>query len=879
MRDNVQISFKALILCSAMVFAPATAAFANDAGTTAPLLTVEEKAAETPQENQEAVEQASGTGDIVVTASRRSESITRVPSSITAVTQERMDVQGIKTVADLIRLTPGISFDQGSSANGVGAITIRGLNAAAGAATTGVYIDDVPIQTRVIAYASGSAFPVIFDLERVEVLRGPQGTLFGAGSEGGTVRFIQTKPSLSEWSAYGRAEVSSISSGSNSYEAGLALGGPIIDGVLGFRASAFFRHTGGWIDRVAGKVNVLDATANYGPASISFTPSGVYEEDANYIDATVVRGALTWEPTDALSVTASVYYQDTYSHDIAGSFSPSISDPKNGVFRAVQYLPGVDALHKSVNLGLVYPQKDRFVLPSLGVNWDVGPVTITSTTAYLKRKVDQLSDYNVNHATAYALKPAPETFDYAVSDHHQRQENITQELRAQTNDPSSPLQLVAGLYYEHKKQRSIQGVDTNYLSLRPVVSNAVNGGAPFGPGVSAYINYFGMDPINGTQSYFADFFAVDTQYAAFAQGDWEFVDRLKVTGGIRFSKNKTSFTSIYDGPENNATAPQGRACLPGTFQTGCVPVAIGQYAPGEGPFAPFFNNGTTKQEATAWTPKAGIEFQATPQNMYYASASKGFRPGAAQGVMGAGCSVGLATLGFVDSTGRGASPQTYEPDSVWSYEVGAKNRFFGGRARVNASAFLLKWDNIQSSVFINACNQSFVTNLGKATGKGFDMDLSFDVTSNLTLGTQVGYAIVSYDSATIRGTSTVYTKGSAIPSSGPPWRVTLTGDYNVDLSPDLNGYAHIDYAYTSPQRRTGGTDPGTTSYDRNVFPLPKAEVVNARIGIRKDKIDLSIFASNLLNSTDYLNYSHTRVNYFARTFQPRTIGLSAAYRY
>jgi len=861
MRTRTIGGIQRILLTTAAVLIPATSVQAQDTAS----------AADTTVEN----------GDILVTASRRSESITRVPTSITAVTQERMDVQGVKTIADVIRLTPGVSFDPGSSANGIGSITIRGLNAAAGAATTGIYVDDVPIHTRVIAYASGSAFPVLFDLERVEVLRGPQGTLFGAGSEGGAVRFIQTKPSLTEWSGYARGELSSISSGGNSYEVGAALGGPIVEDVLGFRASAFFRHTGGWIDRVAGEINVLDATSNSGPDSISFTPSGVYDENSNYVDATVLRGALTWQASDTLTITPSIFYQDMYSHDIANSFSPSISDPENGVFRAVQYLPGVDAYHRSVNLGLVYPQKDWFVLPSLNINWEVGAFTVTSTTAYLKRKVEQLSDYNVNHAVAYALKPAPQLYDYAVSDHHQRQQNITQELRIQTSDASSPLQFVGGLYYEKKKQRSIQGVDTNYLSLRDTVGIATNGGAPFGPGTSAYINFFGMDPINGTQSYYANFFAVDTQYAAFAQADWEFVDRLKLTAGIRVSHNKTSFASIYDGPENNANAPQGRPCLPGTFGStgGCVPVEIGEYAPGEGPFAPAFNNGTTKQKATAWTPKVGLEFQATPQNMYYVSASKGFRPGAAQGVMGAGCSGGLAALGFVDSNGRGASPETYQPDNVWSYEAGAKNRFFGGRARINASAFLMKWKDIQSSVFITACNQAFVTNLGGATGKGFDMDLAVDVTSALTLGVQAGYAKISYDDATIRGSSVVYTEGSAIPASGPPWRLTLTGDYNMPISDTVDAYAHVDYAYTSGHRRTGNTDPGVTSFDRNIFALPKAEVVNARVGVRLDKLDLSVFASNLLNSTDYLTYAHTRVNYFARTFQPRTIGLTASYRY
>ncbi len=132
---------------------------------------------------------------------------------------------------------------------------------------------------------------------------------------------------------------------------------------------------------------------------------------------------------------------------------------------------------------------------------------------------------------------------------------------------------------------------------------------------------------------------------------------------------------------------------------------------------------------------------------------------------------------------------------------------------------------------------------------------------------------------TKRGAATVYTKGSSIPNAGPPWRVTLTGDYNMPVTDMLTAYAHIDYAYTSKFRRTGNTDPGVTSFDRYITPLPKAEIVNARVGVQYSGVDLSLFAYNLFNSTDLINYSRTGIAYTAKTFQPRTFGLTASYRY
>jgi hypothetical protein len=132
--------------------------------------------------------------EIVVTATRRAETLSTIPLSVAAVNIEQLEKQGVKTFDDLVKFTPGLNLSRGG--NGANQIAIRGISSQAGSATTGVYIDDVPIQVRNLDFSAGTLFPTIFDLDRVEVLRGPQGTLFGAGSEGGTVRFIQPEPSL-----------------------------------------------------------------------------------------------------------------------------------------------------------------------------------------------------------------------------------------------------------------------------------------------------------------------------------------------------------------------------------------------------------------------------------------------------------------------------------------------------------------------------------------------------------------------------------------------------------------------------------------------------------------------------------------------------------
>ena len=184
--------------------------------------------------------------EVVVTATRREESLSKVPISVTALTQDDMDMKGIKDFQDIVRFTPGVTIDN----SGTNAISIRGISSSAGAGTTGIYLDDTPIQMRNVGFNPDDTLPKTFDLDRVEVLRGPQGTLFGAGSEGGTVRYILTQPSLTTASTYVRTEASYTEYGQPSYEFGVAHGGPIIDGTLGFRASAWYRYDGGWIDRV-----------------------------------------------------------------------------------------------------------------------------------------------------------------------------------------------------------------------------------------------------------------------------------------------------------------------------------------------------------------------------------------------------------------------------------------------------------------------------------------------------------------------------------------------------------------------------------------------------------------------------------------------------
>src|SRR5450631_2573161 len=291
---NQRVSWQMLFLRTLIIGAGAclaTAASANDA------ISATEPAA------------AGGLEEIVVTATRREESINRVPISVTAFSQDMIDQKGIKDFQDIVRFTPGVTID----ATGTNAISIRGISSSGGAGTTGIYIDDTPIQMRALGFNPDDTLPKTFDLDRVEVLRGPQGTLFGAGSEGGTVRYIMTQPSVTKESSYARTEVSFTKDGDPSYEAGVAHGGPIIDNVLGFRASVWYRYDGGWINRV-------DPTSG-----------AVVDKNANHANTVAARVAMLYQPVDGVQITPSLMYQNARKHD-QSTYWPAYSNASGGVF-------------------------------------------------------------------------------------------------------------------------------------------------------------------------------------------------------------------------------------------------------------------------------------------------------------------------------------------------------------------------------------------------------------------------------------------------------------------------------------------------------------------------------------------------------------------
>ena len=456
--------------------------------------------------------------EVVVTAERREERLQDVPISVGVFSKERLDAQGLRSVDDLTRFSPGVTFIRdgtGSSANyndENSDINIRGVDSSSGASTVAVYIDDTPIQSRRIGFGTLNTFPVIFDLDHVEVLRGPQGTLFGAGSEGGNVRFILPQPSTTNYSAYARAELASTHSGDPTYEAGGAVGGPLIEGMLGFRASASYRREGGWVDRV------------------DRTTLAVVEKSANWQSFATARLAFKWAATDKLTISPSFYVQELKINDTA-VWWPRVSDPGAGTYR--------DA-NAQAN-----PSTDPFYLAAVRADWDLGAVRLFSNTSFYSRNQHSISDYTQYDRAAYynlatllgvcnppcSYLPAPG--DKGSAYFTDTQNNFYQEIRLESTDPSARLTWTAGVFYAHLNENSTEFI----------VDRSLDAEFPPSGNLVCFI------PCPGGLIYSQPYYRViDKQLAGFGEVDFKLTDTLKAIAGVRVSDTRYDGSSNYSGP-------------------------------------------------------------------------------------------------------------------------------------------------------------------------------------------------------------------------------------------------------------------------------------------------------------------------------------------
>jgi len=845
-------------------------------------------------------------GEIVVTATRRSDTVNRAALSIAAVSQADIDKLGLKTFADLVRDLPGVQLRR-TGQEGNTLVYFRGIASELGAPTTSVYLDDIALTKRNVTdvnNGNGTAIPPLFDLERVESLSGPQGTLFGAGSEGGTLRFITPSPSLTKYSVYEHSSISDTQGGSPSGELGAGLGGPIIQDKLGFRGSLMYRYTGGYVDHV----NIY--TGN------------TLKSDTNFGTTAIAKLALKWKPTPNLSITPSIYYSNDYQADsdtfwqnvpkfteTPGYFTnkgtvngvafdfPDKFFP-GGTFGPLNFLgPSKTGYGQYTNTTggenlFTSPRTSRINVYSLNIDYDFGPVEFKSITGYVSDQTKGVAaQTNFVRSTVYPV--ATNAGFVSVASH--TGENIgtpvpggpgggvglmlpgypemlgatyyendrqatSQEFRLSSKDPTARFSWVAGAYYSDSKQQNPIALweSENALSLavHGISSAYLSGGPQFtGSNIGAAQDTLTTQAFDNVGSRFTWFH--DTELAAYGDATFRITDKLKVEAGIRVSQLNFSYQRLSFGP---------------TY----APIYVGT------PAAPFPSTPAQYDLTVAGTesgrvatPKFGLSYQATPNDLFYLSAAEGYRGGGVNSQALQTCSTDLANLGLT------ALPPTYAPDSDWSYEAGEKMKLFDNRVQFNASAFYVDWKNPQTPVSLS-CTSKFITNAGEAVSKGVELEGQ----ARLPFGFRFNWG-GSYTDA--RYTKDFGFKNSAgvlvlvtakgEPLGSPELQYNVGLEYDTAIAGQYSAYIRTDYQYAGKYLR--GAQFGTAGYDAATVAGSAFGVLGARAGVTIKGIEWGAFVNNLLNDQTPIELYHfaTSPLVTASAIRPREFGLTATYRY
>jgi outer membrane receptor protein involved in Fe transport len=812
---------------------------------------------------------------------------------------------------------PGLRINS-TEGSGIASISIRGVRQQIGAATTGFYLDDVSLQKRsspVFAGQNGTPIPPLFDLERVEVLRGPQGTLFGGGSEGGTIRFIQPQPSLTEASAYARVEASFIDEGDASYEAGIAYGAPIIEGKLGFRGSFFHRSSGGYIDLT------------------DYRDGEVYSANANSGEVEMARLAFKLEPNDWSRFTLSGFN----SRDETDHNSTSFNLPIEGTVTAPPVCYNVAALRS------LPPGSTPRLVPGLVPGFAMAGAAcaaVANNPAFYTAPGFTLGPLALQDYQSLVLGPSPTSTEVKVASlnsefdlpHGLTLTSVTSYVH-DVNTANSPQNFHSGLIsyrqggmggvvYQVPGQDPI--VFSSGLGLNPNVTASANDHMTGGRGLGAYIltnsrnQRYGFsqefrvasEPNGGpfnfvAGAYYSNFrtrieqqakvnaaafpqltgltllerystpdpgyfswireFDKDIEAAVFGDVTWRINDLFSATAGVRFSHVETQFYQTNTGP-NGLTLTASEAT--GTLVTGTV-------------------------EEDPITPKFSFQFTPTSDLLFYVSAAKGFRAGGVNPVLTS------ATIGqLIGQNGINPRdlPKVFDSDSVWSYEGGAKLGLFDRTVQLNASVYQIDWENIQTTRGVGG--DVFISNVPTAQTQGAEFELVARPLDNLTLNAALAYMTGEYTSSKIfeRGPGAaadlvIAREGEAFPL--PEWTADIGARYDIILPGGDVLYARVDYRWSDSYVTIPS---GTTGYSPDSSIVPQAENLNLRFGFERDAYEINLFVNNALDHQEgpktggrsqCANNSDPCTTFgsyqpFATTnwpSGPRRIGVQLAYRY
>ncbi len=793
----------------AAAFSLPLAAWAQDAPAAAPAAAPEEE-----------------TEEIIVTSRKREESVQDVPFAVSAKTGDDLREAGSSNLEDIARIVPSLSVQ--NLGPGQSQVAMRGISA-------GQIVRDQPgVKEQVGIYLDESVVSLslftpdldLFDLNRVEVLRGPQGTLFGSGSVSGTVRYITNQPNLEEIEAALEGGINFVQDGGRGGDLKGVINMPLVEGKLGLRVAGYWTSFPGFIDAV--------------------TPTGK-DHDVNEGDRWGFRASLLFQPTDAISITPRIVYQqvgvDGFGrvdrfNILANEFTttrPAVSLGKREQFRQ-------------------FEEKftDKFLLADLNVTVEATDwLTLTSITSFTDRDILMTRDATQLTASitggSIGLAENIYTLDAPLDDATDVK-SITQELRAAGAHeielgPLNSIDWVLGYFYSN--------IDRDYGQTLNV------------PGFEALSGIPTAGIVAGTDQLFFSRIPYEfKQEALFGETTITLADIVHLTGGVRwytFSEDRVlNFDGIF---ADQTIGLAGSTTSDGFNGRGILSV----------------------------TPTEDIEVSY--------QIAEGFRLGGINDPLNVPLCTpeDLSTFGGFDN---------FDDESVLNHEVGLKTQWMDGRLTANIAGFYTKIRDLQATLDAGTCSSRIVFNVPKARAMGVEVEVAASLLENLDVSFAANYTDAELRS-TVESVPPVgppvivggLKKGRRLPTI-PSFQLAIAGTYTVPaIVNDMDGFATLSYQHIGSRwTQTGDQDPtflnpvnlftnvGATSVSQLSFDpkLAAYDLANVRLGVRNDKWEMAFYINNLTDERAELALDRERggrARVGVLTNQPRTFGFSGSIAY
>lgn len=683
--------------------------------------------------------------EVMVTANKREQNLQDVAYGLSAMSGESLNRIGAVSAEDYLGQIPGVNYN--SLGRGRSPIIIRGVSTISttilsdAQSTSAVYIDDLPSLQRWGAWTNTD--PNMYDVDRVEVLRGPQGTLFGSGALGGAVRVINNKPDANQFLANFELGQSFTEGGDDSNSISGMLNIPLVEEKLALRVVGFVRDEGGYIDNIRRN-----------------------EKNVNSSETKGGRLMLSYQATDNLHVRFTTTHQSDEVDDGSATFRDKADGDRyeyNGV------LPeGSDVSIDIYNLTAEY---------------DFGPATLTSSTTYAERESFINLDIVSITDAIFGTGLNPEENDYSLDE---TVETFAQEFRI-TSQLGGALEWTFGAFYFDQEIKTFQLWTADNLVPNTVLETL--------------------------------FFPHVTERALFGEVTYQLNETVRVTVGGRWFDN--------------------------TFKMK-IPTDRGPLA--SGPLQ------STEENSSSFTPKLSISYKPTEDFHLYFTATEGFR-------------VGQVNIGVAPGNDV---PLTYDPDSLWNYELGIKSIWLDGRLKLNVAAFYIDWSDIQlqrTVVLPSGLILNFNDNAGDATSEGFEGELTYLYGDSWEFGMSFTYTDAELESAV---SDTGLTEGSTLPGT-PDYSLSNYIQYTAEELPkSMSGYLRISHRYVGEMVSNIVNADHLYSDTYNVFDL--------RAGLIFDRYEIALYVENLVDedaATSKYDLDLFNVNTFrAYRLRPRTMGLT-----